>query len=68
MERIAWKHMQNREPVGICCLTQGAQTGPSDNLAGWVGREVGGEVQKGRDICIPMADPCWCMAKTNTTL
>ena len=26
------------------------------------------EVQEGGDICIPIADSCWCMAKTNTTL
>ena len=28
---------------------------------------VGGgrEVQGGGDICIPMADSCWCMAETN---
>ena len=29
IERIVWKHihyhMQNREQVGICCVTQGAQ-------------------------------------------
>ena len=23
------------------------------------------EVQEGADICIPMADSCWCMAETN---
>ena len=29
------------------------------NLKGWVGWEGNGrEVQKGRDICIPMADSC----------
>ena len=31
---------------------------------GW-GRK---EVQEGGDICIPIADSCWCMAETNTTL
>ena len=30
---------------------------------------VGGrEVQEGRDICIPVADSCWCMAETSTIL
>ena len=28
------------------------------NLEGWVGAEDGREVQKGGDICIPMADSC----------
>ena len=31
-------------------------------------REVGKEVQEGGDMCIPMADSCWCVAETNTTL
>ena len=29
----------------------------SINLEGWDGEEDGREVQKGGDICIPMADP-----------
>ena len=28
------------------------------NLEGWDGKEEGREVQKGGDICIPMADSC----------
>ena len=28
------------------------------NLEGWGGEEKGREVQKGEDICIPMADSC----------
>ena len=28
------------------------------NLEGWDGEEDGREVQKGGDICIPMADSC----------
>ena len=28
------------------------------NLEGWDGTGDGGEFQKGRDICIPMADSC----------
>ena len=30
MERVTWNicyHMQNREPMGICCMTQGTETG-----------------------------------------
>ena len=26
--------------MGICCVTQGAQTGLCDNLEGWDGRQV----------------------------
>ena len=39
-----------------------------DNLKGlgWVGG--GKEVQEGDEICIPMADSCWCMPETNTIL
>ena len=28
----------------------------------------GKEVRGGRDICIPMADSCWCLEETNTVL
>ena len=38
-----------------------------DNLVGWDGVEGGKKVQEEEDICIPMADSCWCMAETNTT-
>ena len=30
----------------------------NDNLEGWDGVGGGREVQEGRDICKPMADPC----------
>ena len=26
------------------------------------------EVQEGGDTCIPVTDPCWCMAETNSIL
>ena len=32
--------------------------GLSINLEGWAGKGDGREVQKGGDICIPMADSC----------
>ena len=35
------------------------------NLEGWGGREKVGEVQKGGDICIPMADSCWDLTENN---
>ena len=38
------------------------------NLEGCNGNEDGKEVQEGGDICIPMADSCWCLAQTNTIL
>ena len=28
------------------------------NLEGWDGERDGREIQKGRDVCIPMADSC----------
>ena len=39
-----------------------------DKLEGWDGVEGRREVQEGRDVCIPMADSCWCVVETNTTL
>ena len=39
-----------------------------DNLEGWDGVRDEKEVQEGEDICIPMADSCWCMAETITLL
>ena len=61
-QRVALKHIHyhtwNREQVGICYMTQGAQLVPCDTLEGqdWVGGRR--EVQEGRDICIPMANSC----------
>ena len=39
-----------------------------DNLEGWGGEGGGNKVQEGGDICIPLADSCWSMAETITTL
>ena len=40
-----------------------------DNLCmGGMGWEMGEGVQEGQDICIPVADSCWCMAEANTIL
>ena len=39
-----------------------------DKLEGWDGVGAGREVQKGRDVGIPMGDSCWCMAETNIKL
>ena len=46
----------------ICCMTQRTHTGLHDNQDG---RQ---EAQEGGDIRIPVADPCGCMAETNTIL
>ena len=39
-----------------------------DNLEGWDGGGGGREVQEGGDICILMADSCWCVAETTPLL
>ena len=47
-----WKRNQG------CCI----------NLEQWDGEENGKEVQKGGDICIPMADSCWGLTENNKIL
>ena len=42
----------------IYCMSQETQMGSLSTQRGGLGREMGGEVQKGGDICIPMADAC----------
>ena len=37
-----------------------------ENLEVWDGVQGGKEVQEEGDICIPVADSCWCLAETNT--
>ena len=44
--------------MGICCMTQGTQTGLCDNLAGWDGEGNAREVWEGGDMGVPMADFC----------
>ena len=38
------------------------------NFKGWDGKEGGKEVQGQGDIGIPMADSCYCLAKSSTVL
>ena len=38
------------------------------NLEGWHGEGVGREVQKGGDICVPMADSCRGLTENNKIL
>ena len=51
--------------MGICGMTQGAQTGALGQPRGVGG---GREVQEGRDTGQPMADACGCLAETHTIL
>ena len=54
--------------MGICCMTQGTQIGALNQPwgVGWEGD--GRKVQEGGDICIPMADSCWCLTENNKIL
>ena len=38
------------------------------NLEGWDEEGEGKEVQRWRDICIPMADSCWGLTENNKIL
>ena len=56
-------HMWNESPVQVQCMIQGArgwctETTQRDGM----GREEGGGFRMG-NMCIPVADTCWCMAK-----
>ena len=44
--------------MGICRMSQETQTGALYQPRGVDGEGNGREVQKGGDICIPMADSC----------
>ena len=44
--------------MGICCMTQGTQTGDLWQPRGWDGEAEGREVQEGGDMSVPMADSC----------
>ena len=49
-------------------MTQETQMGLCINLEGWDGEGDGREVQKGGDICIPMADSCCGLAENSKIL
>jgi hypothetical protein len=51
--------------MGIYCMAQETQT---INLEGWDGEGGGTGVQKGEDICKPMADSCWGLTDSNKIL
>ena len=44
------------DPMGICSMSQGTQTGTLYQPRGWDGEGDGREVREGGDICIPVAD------------
>ena len=44
--------------MGICCMAQETQTGALHQPTGVGCGGRGREVQKGGDLCIPMADSC----------
>ena len=52
--------------MGICCMTQGIQTGTMQQL-GEMGKEMGGTFKR-EGTYILVADSCCCMEETNTTL
>ena len=45
--------------MGICSCLRKLKQGLCINLEGWDEEGDGREVQKGGDICIPMANSCW---------
>ena len=49
-------------------MSQETQTGPCIHLEGWDGEGDRREVQKGGDICIPMADSCRSLRENNKIL
>ena len=71
MERVARKHIHYCVYNSLCEFSvwiRELKPGVRDNLEAWDGVGGGREVQEGGNICRPMADSCWCMAETNTTL
>ena len=54
--------------MGICCVAQETQTGALYQPRGVGWRGNGREVQKGWDICIPMADSCLGLTENDKIL
>ena len=49
---------KNRQPMGICGMTQETQTGALYQPKWWDGEGDGREFQERGDMCICMADSC----------
>ena len=61
MERVTWKltlPYVKQTANGNRCMAQELKQGLCIDLEGWDGEGDGKEVQKGGDICMPMADSC----------
>ena len=54
--------------MGLCCMTQGTQTGALWQAEWWDGEGYGGEVWEGGDMGAPMADSCWCITENHKIL
>ena len=54
--------------MGICCTTQGTQTGAlwQSRRMGWEGD--GREGWEGGDMGVPTADSCWCVTESHKIL
>jgi len=61
MERVTWKltlpYVKLMANENLLCDSRNSK-GLCNNLKGWDGEGYEKEVQKGGDICIPMADSC----------
>ena len=54
--------------MGIFCMAQETQTGILYQPSGVDGEGAGREVQKGGNICIPVADSCWSLTENSKIL
>ena len=52
---------------GYVCLRE-LKPGPFNNLEGLDEEGGGRKVQEGMNICLPIADSCWCLSESNTRL
>ena len=71
MERVTWKLDSTickiREPVRICCMSQGTQTGARWQAEGWDGERDGREVREEGTWCT-YGSSCWCMTENHKIL
>ena len=72
MERVTWKltlpYVKWRANGNLLYGSGKPKQGLCVNLEGWDGEGDGREVQKGADICIPMADSCLGLTENNKIL
>ena len=66
---LAWRVPGTGEPGGLPSMgSHGVGYDWSDLAAVAVGWDMGREVQKGKDICIPVADSCWGLTENKKIL